>query len=137
MDQHLVEVWRAAKSRGSARLLLCALAYSANEDGICTASNEELAIQAGISSRPVQSLLHKLVRVGDVVYLSPGGLQRGDRRRLVIGSHLLPATHEIPITIEVSLPLVFMSMRKSANSAPLFTKAHRLRMLRSLGMVAA
>lgn len=137
MDQHLVEVWRSAKSQGSARLLLSALAYIADAHGVCTASNDELAAQAGICPRSVQVLLRKLVSVGDISCLSPGGSRRGDRRRLLIVSHLSPAPLEIANTEIGSLSQILMSMRKGADSASLFTKAHRLRMLRSLGMVAA
>ncbi len=62
----MTRIWEHAQHKGSALLLLLALADYANEEGICWPSIETLAAKIRMSERQTQRMLRDLIVRGDV-----------------------------------------------------------------------
>jgi hypothetical protein len=62
----MTSVWERSEARGSALLLLLAIADSANDEGVAWPSQTTLAKKIRMSRRSVQVLLNKLIRLGEI-----------------------------------------------------------------------
>ena len=77
-------VWGGSRARGSARLVLLAIADHADDGGQAWPSVARLARMTGLSRRQVQRRVRQLVKAGELVIEQLGGGGRSTRYRIAV-----------------------------------------------------
>jgi hypothetical protein len=81
----MTRVWQHAQHKGSALLLLLALADHANDEGICWPSIQTLAAKIRMSERQTQRMLGTLIASGDVYAHEGRGRSHTSRYAVLTG----------------------------------------------------
>jgi len=101
--RHVAQTWAHFEGRGSALLLMLALADFADDEGFCYPSVRSLATKTRMSERQVQRLLNDFVQKGliSVVANASGGAPGATRRYALAGAKVIH-TGDTDVTRDIS-----------------------------------
>lgn len=133
----MTQVWDTSKEKGTALLLLLALADFANAEGIAWPSIETLAQRARISERQTQYIIHSLEADGELYVMQAIG--RGNVNRYFIPHGLQSEKVERTLKGEIFAPFIWTEVdrkRKIENTEKVKSGAEKVQSSAIKGAIA-